>query len=102
MTRDAFAAKGDIDHFQIYTLTRLKHEQRVCSGSSTSGQVPWNCVSLRVSFLYQRAMTQRILALLCAFSIPLHAAGHRLLAGDDSTQRLAIVKADGSIAWETK
>jgi len=38
---------------------------------------------------------------LCA-NISVRAAGHRVLAGDDSTQRLAIVAPDGSLAWETK
>jgi hypothetical protein len=36
--------------------------------------------------------------------LPAHAAapGRRILAGDDSTQRLAIVAADGSLEWEIK
>jgi hypothetical protein len=47
-------------------------------------------------------MIQRILLVLSFCLVSLHAAGHRLLVGDDSTQRLAIVAPDGSLAWETK
>ena len=47
-------------------------------------------------------MIQRILAVFAVGVLSLHAAGHRLLVGDDSTQRLAIVAPDGSLAWETK
>lgn len=47
-----------------------------------------------------------LLALVLAFNLPMSAEqtgpGRRFLAGDDSTRRLAIIGADGSIEWETE
>jgi hypothetical protein len=43
-----------------------------------------------------------IATFLFAFAAWVNAAPRRLLVGDDSTQRLAIVAADGSIEWQTK
>jgi hypothetical protein len=40
--------------------------------------------------------------LLMACALSAQAAGHRLLVGDDSTHRLAIIGEDGAIEWETK
>ncbi|HEV8544186.1 MAG TPA: PQQ-binding-like beta-propeller repeat protein [Verrucomicrobiae bacterium] len=39
---------------------------------------------------------------IAACSFPVQAAGRNLLLGDDSTHRLAILREDGSIAWETR
>ena len=43
-----------------------------------------------------------VTALLSAVALLLNAGERRLLIGDDSKHRLAIVDSDGSIAWETK
>src|SRR5262249_12393770 len=43
-----------------------------------------------------------ISAILLGFVSSIEAAPRRLLVADDSTQRLAIVAADGSLEWETR
>ncbi len=58
-----------------------------------------------MKFTHMRSLELAALTIIC-LALPLHAEqtgkGRRLLAGDDSTQRLAIIAPDSTIDWELK